>query len=373
MRPATATLKEALALPHNPVALVEVLHNGTVINTITTVTDGTVTLDAAASVRGRMDLTIIDDGSHGLIPTAVDDPLAPYGNEVKVYRGVRFPRGLIELVPLIVARIDTPRVSEEGGMPTITISGQDRSARIIDARFEEPYEVAAGTNLITAITDVIEAVYPDVVTDFIQTAATTGTVIAEAQADRWEFAGKLALAAGMRLYFDGDGVLRLAPEVTTGPAVADLVEGDGGVLVSAAREWTREAVRNVIVATGENTGDASASVRGVAEDLDPDSPTYVHGPFGRVVGFFSSPILTTNDQCVQAAQTILARSTGTTQRLDLGSLVLPYLEPGDVVNVARQRIGIVNERHILDSVTVPLAIGGTMSSRTRAITITGAQ
>lgn len=369
MRPATPTLKAAVETSHRPVVRVDVLVNGVTLRTIDTVIDGSVTLDATANVRGRVDLTIVDDGTRDLIPTAVDDPLAPYGNEVRVWRGIEG-----ELISLGVFRIDNPRVSEEGGMPTIQITGQDRSARIIDARFEAPYEVnaggigggvGAGVPVTDAILDVITDVYPDVQTNFVQTDATTGVVVAEAQDDRWEFASKLALGAGMRLFFDGDGVLTLAPEVASGVATVELVEGDSGVLVTASREWTREGARNVIVATGENVGEA-APARGIAQDDDPLSPTYVYGPFGRVVGFYSSPVLTTDAQARDAAQTILARSTGTTQRVEFGSLVLPYLEPGDVARITRHRIGI-NELHVLDGLTIPLATGGVMSGRTRAV------
>lgn len=368
MRSATPALKEAVVTSHQPVARVDVLRNGQTVDTISTVTDGTVTLDAAANVRGRCDLTIVTDGSHDLIPTAVDDPLAPYGNEVRAWRGIEG-----ELVSLGIFRIDTPRVSEESGMPTIQLTGQDRSARIIDARFEAPHEVPAGRAVVTAIRDVIVPVYPDVQTNFglpdspMQSSATTGTVIAEAQDDRWEFASKLALGAGMRLFFDGDGVLTLAPEVTTGTAAVQLVEGDSGVLVSAAREWTREGAANVVAATGENTGEA-APARGVAEDLNPLSPTYVYGRFGRVVRFYSSPVLTTDAQARDAAQTILARSTGTTQRVDFGSLVLPYLEPGDIAHIKRTILG-VDESHVLDSLTIPLAFDGVMTGRTRAVMV----
>ena len=369
MRPASDRFKAAVTQSHSLAVQVDVLRDNAVIQTLNTVESGTVTLDASANVRGRGELAILDDGTLDLIPTSVDDPLAPYGNEIKVYRGVLYPDGTTELVSLGVFRIDNPRTSEQAGTPTINITGQDRSARIIDARFEAPYEVTAGTNLITAISDLILPVYPDVdIIVAVDTSATTGTVIAEAQSDRWEFAGKLAVGAGARLYFDGDGALVIAPEVTPGPAAIELVEGENGVLVSAASDWRREGARNVIVATGENTGEA-APARGVAEDLDPTSPTYVHGRFGRVVGFYSSPILTTDSMATAAARTILARSTGTTQSVEFGSLVLPHVEPGDIAHIKRSILGI-DQAHILETVSLPLSHDGVMTGRTRMVQVT---
>lgn len=369
MRPATDRFLAAIAQTHNLAVRVEVLRNGDVIQILETVEGGTVTLDATTNVRGRVNLAILDDGTLDLIPVSVSDPLAPYGNEIKVYRGIGYADGSTDLVALGVFRIDNPHVSEQGGTPTINVTGQDRSARISDARFEAPYEVTAGTNLITAIDDLIRPIYPDVqIVATIDTSATTGTVIAEAQGDRWEFAGKLALGAAAHLYFDGDGALVIAPEVALGSAAVELVEGEGGVLVSAAADWRREGARNVIVATGENTGE-TAPARGVAEDLDPTSPTYVHGPFGRVVGFYSSPVLTTNDMAAAAAQTILSRSTGTTQSVEFGSIVLPHLEPGDIAHIKRDILGI-NQTHILETLSLPLGHAGEMTGRTRAVQVT---
>jgi hypothetical protein len=65
------------------------------------VLDGTVSLDANAASRGRLDITLPRD----LVPTGATSLLAPFGNELRVGRGIEFPDGTREIVPLGVYRI----------------------------------------------------------------------------------------------------------------------------------------------------------------------------------------------------------------------------------------------------------------------------
>jgi hypothetical protein len=330
--------------------------------------DGSVTLDQTAAVRGRLDLAIADDGTLGIIPDTAADLLAPYGNEIQVSRGIQYPDGTTELVSLGVFRIETADVEDHAGSLQVLLTGLDRAARFVDARFEEPYNVTAGTNYATAIENVLQAAWPDVPTTFTATALTTPALIAQEGDDRWQFVQDMAKAISMRLYFDGDGTLILAPD-TLGDPVMDITEGENGVLVTASRRWTREGTFNRVIATGENTGEA-APARGIATDENSLSPTYYYGPFGKVPRFYVSPFITTDAQAESAALSLLNKELGTTEQVQFGSLVLPHLEPGDVVRVTRARAGIVEEDHILDSVTIPLSATGSMTGQTRARQVT---
>lgn len=363
MRPVTDAFKAEVVKSHRMTALVEVLQNGVVIDELDTVIAGTVTLDAKAQARGRVDLTVVDDGTLGLVPTAAGDLLAPYGRELRVSRGVIYSTGAIERARLGVFRIDDATVTDQAGAMTIQLGGLDRSARISDARFEDPFQIATGSNVATAILAIVSSVYPGVVTNFVPTAIVTPMIIGEEGGDRWALAQKIANDAGLRLYFDGDGTLVLAPD-STGSAAVTLAEGTNGVLLNAGRRWSSQGAYNAVIATGENTG-IGAPVRGVARDLNPLSPTYYFGPFGPRPRFFQSQFFTTNAQALDAATAMLAREVGTTQTVNLGALVLPHLEPGDVARVTRLRAGI-DEDNTIDSLTIPLTHEGAMTGATRA-------
>jgi hypothetical protein len=331
------------------------------------IVDGTVTLDQTAAVRGRCDVALTDDGTLDLVPDSASSLLAPYGNEIRLGRGITYPDGTTELVGLGVFRIQDAQIDDTPDGLQIRISGLDRAQRVIDARFEEPYNVTAGTNYATAILDVIQAAWPDVPYELTATALTAPALIAQEGDDRWKFAQDMATAIAMRLYFDGDGVLRLVPSVLALP-VTTLAEGDGGVLVQAGRRWTREGTYNRVIATGENTGE-TAPARGVATDENPLSPTYYYGPFGRVPRFYASPFITTDAQAAGAAQKILDDELGTSEQVSFGALVLPHLEPGDTVIITRNLAGI-DEDHVIDALTLPLAAQGAMTGQTRARQVT---
>jgi len=338
------------------------------------VLDGTVTLDAKAATRGRADVTVVDNGTLDLIPTESGDWLVPYGTEIKLERGVHYNESEIEYAPLGVYRIQDVDVEDKGETIEIRVSGFDRSQRVIDARFEEPYQIASGVNHDTAILSTIQLIYPEVEYDFATVStSTTSTIIAEEGSDRWAFCQNIATSLGMELFFDNDGMLILRPvpmvEALSVP-VWEITDGARGVQVNIGRNWTREGSFNRVIATGENMGDGVAPVRGVATDTNASSPTYYFGPFGRVPRFYQSEFLTTNAQALSAATGILARELGTTQRISFGTIVNPKLVPGDVVLVHRERIGIREELHVIDTLTIPLAVTNTMSGNTRATVVT---
>lgn len=374
MRPVSTRFLAAVTASHQVSVQVDVLPASGDPFTVTTAVDGTVTLDARAASRGHLDLTIIDDGTLGLAPLLATDALAPYGTELKVSRGIRYPDGTSELASLGVFRIDDAATNDVSGGVEIKITGLDRSARVIDARFTEPYQIDSDTNYGTAILTTIQDVYLDLVynaADFAAISADSPQLIAEEGDDRWAFVQSMATALGCELYFDGDGILRLVPVTTSigGTPAASLVEGDGGLLVTASRSWTRQGAYNAYIATGENTGEDVPIPRGMAIDNDPTSPTYYYGPFGQVPGFYNSQLITTDDQAQDAATAMLAKQLGTTQAVSFGSIVNPALEPGDVARIRRSLLEI-DEDHVLDQLSIPLAASGTMTGATRAIQVT---
>ncbi len=367
MYAASDAFKAAVVRSHRLAVLVEVLQNEEVTgDPITAVLDGAVTFDAKAQVRARLDMTIV--GTSNLIPVAATDRLAPYGNELRVSRGVLHPGATEpELIPLGVFRLNENDVEDSADGVTMRIAAPDRAARIIDARFEAPGQIAQGTNLADAILELIQPVYPSVVTNFATTSLTTPAIFWEEQGDRWQVAQDLATAGAMRLYFDRVGALTLAPDITEAAAI-EIAEGEHGVMLGLGRRWTREGAYNRWVVTGENTGEG-APVRGVATDDDPFSPTYYFGPFGPVPKFYASQFVVTDDQAQSAAEAMKVRERGTTQSIRFGSLVLPHLDPGDVALMTRTRVGITAESHVVDSLVVPLTPDGTTTGATRAFQV----
>lgn len=372
MRPVSATFRAQVVQSHQIVVRVEVLRDGVVqdlpdgSSTLPTIIGGGVTLDATAASRGRLDLSLVDDPALVLAPTTPTSLLNVYGNELRVSRGLVLPDGTVETPTIGVFRIDECDIEDGPAGRTVHITGLDRSAGVIDARFEEPFQVDQGTNVEDAILTVLLPVMPALQWIFPGATSTTPLLVAAEGDDRWAFAQSLAKGCGYDLWFDGDGRLVLAPQ-PSGAAVASFVEGEGGVLITAGRSWARAGAFNRCVVTGENTGE-TAPARGVATDTNPLSPTLYGGPFGHVPFFFVSQFITTDAQAADAAMALLRSQLGTTQQVDFGVVVDPSLEPNDIVQITRLAAGI-NETHIISSLTIPLTVDQPMTGVTRAVLV----
>jgi hypothetical protein len=349
---------EAVSTSHKPV--VSVTLDGEEVE----IREGQVTLDATSATRASFSATLAigDEDLPDWVPDKPADRLAPYGNTLAVSRGIELPDGTPEMVPLGIFRIDETSVDDQGGDVTIGVTGLDCSQYLIDAVFERNGTVARGSHPAEEIQRLIDKALDGVVYayDFFDRTADLPLLSFEAGGDRWDFCQGLAESIGCLLYFDGEGVLTLQQQPQK-EAVYTITEGEN--LLSIGKRWGVADAVNRVVVTGEN--DTDTPWYGERQDDVPGSPTnYLESNFGRYTFNYSSNYVTSDDNAEQVAQNILTQKLGTGQQIDFTSLVNPALEPLDVIEVVRERIG-VSELHILDSLTIPLTPGETMSCTTR--------
>lgn len=324
--------------------------------------DGDVVLDGGADIRGTLDLTTDGQDQWPTLPTSL---LAPYGNEVFVERGIRYVNGTTELVALGYFRIYSPEQSE---VPNgeIRLECKDRMSGIIEARLFAPTQYVAGTTLGDIFDELVLEVYPDAEIEWdddSNEAELARSIIAEEE--RYAFLHDLATAAGKVMFFDHRGVLVIKDPPDGSTSVFEVNGGEDGVLVSMSRQVSREGVFNAVVASGE-APDTEDPVRAVQVDNNPDSPTYFEGRFGKVPRYYSSPFITTVEQCEGAARSILVRSLGLPYNVDFSSVPNPALEPLDPVSIVIPNGG--TETHIIDSLTIPLTSNGALTAKTREST-----
>src|SRR5690606_16329718 len=91
-----------------------------------------------------------------------DAGLWPLGNEIHLFQGIRMGHlGLPdEELQLGVFRIGRPRIEDGGGELTLTLEGYDRARTVSKARFTKPYVIPEGTDVATAIKDLIHSRIP---------------------------------------------------------------------------------------------------------------------------------------------------------------------------------------------------------------------
>jgi hypothetical protein len=364
VRPVTQTFLDTVRGSHQAMFRARLLPYGSTgvsppDGTEITINAGNIIFDTKSDVNATLEL-FVDYGW----PSSDADPIAPYGNEVFVERGVRYGEGAREWVALGYFRIDA--IEQDYRKGQIRITGTDRMSRVRDYRPTAPENFVVGTSVEDIVNTVVGDAVPGLVALFDWDAGSTvissDHVLSE---DRIKFLRELLTAYGKIFYFDYAGrlIVRDQPVANEGSAVWEVNSGRDGVLVAMNRMISRESVYNIVIATGEPVGE-EFPVRGVAEDTDPASPTNVDSAFGRVPRFFSSSFLTTTGQANSAARSILASSTGLPYLVELGSVPNPAIEGWDVVTV-RYTDRLRPETHVLDSIYYPLSIDEPMVMTSR--------
>lgn len=357
MYPRSAAFDQAIRLSQTVVSKVDVLDNGVPIASDLPILGGSVTVDATANIHRRGALTVAD-ATGVLVPNDPADLLAPYGREVRIFRGLMV-KGKPEYIAVATLRISKAESSERG----IYVTAADRSRSISRARFEAPYIVPAGTNYGTAIRQLLESRLSGVETRFAGTNRATPLLVFDQSTDPWSAAQSMAKALGYSLLFDpyGVAVLEPIPDPSTQEPVWYYDEGPLSMLLDAVNVLDDEPGYNGIVVDAEPT--ATVPFHSVVYDTNTSSPTYAAGPYGKVPRFYRSPLITTQAQADSAAAAMLIRERGGSEQVRIATIPHPAHETGDLVHIRADDQGI-NDNYLLGSFLVPLSADGTFDATT---------
>jgi hypothetical protein len=281
------------------------------------------------------------------------------GLELAVRRGWRMPWGdevIVSLGRFIVEEV-TYTEAEDG--TKVSCDGSDLAVRVQRNRWTEPYQIAAGTSLAVAIDALLRDRWDDVRIGFDDntvpdTLGAAAIFEAGADSDPWADAQGLAQAHGCVLYPDTEGIfrLRVPPDPASAAPLWSFRRGEGAVIVEQARVSPMERVYNGVIATGEGSA-LTTPVRGEAWDEQSGSPTSIHGAYGYVPYFYSSSLITTEDQAESTATAILATLLGRLEQLSWTQIPNPSLEPLDPVEIEDED-GVLHT-YIIDELTIPLS------------------
>jgi hypothetical protein len=118
-------------------------------------------------------------------------------------------------------------------------------------------------------------------------------------------------------------------------------------------DWSDDTAFSHAVVSGEGTGVATP-VRADVTDTNPNSPTYVSGPFGDVPVFTTSPLVLTTGQATTKATAQLKRNLGQVEFLNLYLVPNPALDVNDVVSVTRARLKLFAAQFVIEQLTLDL-------------------
>jgi hypothetical protein len=323
------------------------------------ITGGSVTVDAKSAIRRRCSFQVIDP-TGVLIPSSSTSTLAPYGNEAVLHRGYGS-----ELLPLGTFRIESADVVDDGAQ-IVSVTGFDRASTIAEARLETPYVVAEGVNYATAIRDLIASRYAGLSYTFATTTRVTPSLVFGEGSDPWQAAQQMASNLGMEVFFGVDGgcVLRPEPTGVGEPVTWTYTDDSQSTIIMVSNQLRAKPSYNGAIVSGENT-DLPVPVRAEAFDLDPASPTYYYGPYGRRPIFFKSQFVTSQAQAQDAANGLLQKELGGTEQLELSIIPHPAHEAGDLIRAVKTTVS-VDDFCLIQALEVPLAVSGTMRILTKA-------
>lgn len=356
MYPVSTTFAAALRSSHAVAVRVDAYYDGDPLLEDIEILGGSVNVGSGDGVRRTLDLTIADRGLWSTLDVV--------GIELHPSRGVRYPDGTVELVPLGIFQLDATGMRMAPGGGISVRSAPDRWAMVQRAQFESP-AASVRTNTIPAeAVRLVLAAVPAASSSVLTTDTTVvGALVWDR--DRAAAANDLVGSIGAEAFFDvaGDVVVQDVPLLSQSP-VWTVDASPSGVMLDGDLGRDRSRTYNVVVASMAAIDGRTPFAPQVAADTDPTSRTYVSGPFGRVPYFYSSPLFRSTGQALAAAQARLLQLKAVNAQLSLTAVVNPALDKGDVITVLTP--DGINELHMIDSVTIPLDVGGTQQITTKS-------
>lgn len=332
--------RQALAGPHEAYSRVEIWRAGIFVDEMKYVDrgapytrsvpvffDGSVRATLASRVTRTMDLSVPE----WMYPWGAKDLLNPYGTELRAFWGVRYGNDSPDEFPVFVGTV------EEISPPSLgkcVLKASDTALRVAAAGFTAPAPAQVGVAVIDEFERLVLGANSRA--EFGPHSAITALVPQLSyDSDRGQALDSLAGSATANWYTLADGryVLRFVPwtQPLSGTAL-QLSDGPGGTLLDAYPVRSASGIANQVTVMSDRA-DGGPAFFATVSDLDPDSPTYVNGPFGprarqlRVTGAASQA------QLLALAKVELQRSQALTASWQLRCVPDASIELGDPVGV----------------------------------------
>lgn len=355
------TYRQALATSHRPYLLVEVLDGAGNVLPIPEdrtsaeggliYTNGSVSATLSNRVTRQLDITMDET----LYPWGPDYILAPYGNRLRVWRGIWFADNYFYRWVVFTGRIQFVTTSPDG---SLVLNASDRANEVFEAAFIRPENSVVGNTVFQEFQRLVEDGVPDATFGPSDTYELTVPQLTW-ESDRSAALDEMATSASSYWYALADGtfVMRRYPFAVNNPSVLTLSDGEGGT-ISAAPSRDRSEVYNSITVTGERA-DGSNPVWALAQDTDPTSPTYVEGNFGLRHKTVHLQTPQTQGTAQSAANDYLRTQIALTQAWVWTQPPDAALELGDTVTLnARGQSGIIQ---VVSGFFLPLDVSGMMT------------
>lgn len=337
-------------------------------------TGGSITVDRDRSERRMCDLTF-ENEDNSLDLDAVQGFW--YDKIVKVFWGIRYynPLGQLSFWETQVGEFMIDRISEGRFPHVVKVTGRDYTKKCLNTKLKSSLQFPRDTPIETIISALAaNSGIKKMRLPYIGLAYEKDIVF-ERGANRWEVMTQVADTIGYEVYFTPDGYLTMRPypDPTYSPVKWVFRGGEpDGTLVEYERSSNDSRIKNKIIVIGATTEveGYSTTVYAEASNNDPQSPTRIDR-IGERTEIIEADYFTSNGQAQAFANSRLAISALEEYEVNFSSLLLPWLEAGDIVDIEDGDDNpYVPTRFLLSNYTLPLGLG-TMSGTGRRITLIG--
>ena len=260
----------------------------------------------------------------------------------------------------------------EDNFPYLTkVTGRDFTKKCLTSKFETSESFASGTPIM----DLIRALAVNAgITKFHLPASVSGLsdrLDVERGVDRWSIMQSAANSNNYEIFFDALGYLTVREylDPSFSPIAHTFQTGlPSGDMVSWSRSTNDSRLYNHIVVTGETSEEGVLPFFGEAKNTEPSSPTRILR-IGDRPYFFTSSFFTSDQQCIDLANSWLKIHALESYELSIASLVYPWMEVGEIIEILDPR-RTINEptRFLLDSLSIPLDLGS-MAATGKRVTL----
>lgn len=252
----------------------------------------------------------------------------------------------------------------------VKVSGRDYVKRCETSKFTQTTTYSAGQSIEKVISAIASNArcYKQKLSPTFRTTQRDFTF--DRGSDRWDAIKAITSAYGYEAFFDSNGflVLQLAPDPAMQPITYTFEIGTLGNIASYSRSTADTELYNHVLVTGESSDSNIPPVWGEAINTEPTSPTNIDAIGDRLYTYTSS-FITTTQQAKDVALSFLKVHALEAFEVALTTLVIPWLDPGSIVEFLDPD-PITNQptRYLLSDFTIPLALG-TMSVTAKRVTI----
>lgn len=203
-----------------------------------------------------------------------------------------------------------------------------------------------------------------------QTQETIGTgMVFDRTTERWKAMTGATEANNFELYFDNFGFLSMRPylDPVSSPYSTLFQTGAEGNLVDWNRSTNDSRLYNHIIVTGDSGEEGVLPFFGEAVNEEPSSPTRV-SRIGDRSYFYTSSFFTSDQQCQDLALRWLKEKALESYEISWSAINYPWLEVGEIVEfLDPRRYDYEPTRFLLDTLTIPMALGP-MSATAKRVT-----